>query len=145
VSSNPIETVLLNLPVLNFERSFKAKSCKSMSFHLLLFNTHDGRISCMTKKLSFCRPLPATCSMHWDNAQMETCRRYGSVADDSQHPVASSNLYLPDVASANFILFPKIKELLGHKTLTKAILKSHDNGLSGPLPPKSLPPPFANE
>jgi hypothetical protein len=68
------------------------------------------------------------------------------VADDLQHPGVSSNFYFPDVASANFILFPKVKVHLGQNTLTKATFKSTvpGNGLSGPSPPKHSPPPFTD-
>jgi hypothetical protein len=63
VSSNPNETVLTHYPKLNFKRSFEAKSCKTTSFHLFLFNTHAGLISWLVKKLSFSQSLLATRSV----------------------------------------------------------------------------------
>jgi hypothetical protein len=128
---------LARSPELNFERSFEAKSCKTTPFHLFLFNTHVCLISWSVKKLSFSPSLLATSGPY-----IRTMPKF-TLTIQRQWLVKHNIQVLPQIsllarcASANFILFPKVKEHLADITLTKATFKSTWHGLTGPSPPNS--------
>jgi histone-lysine N-methyltransferase SETMAR len=65
---------------------------------------------------------------HWDNAPVHTATVVTNWMEASWFQIIEHLPYLPDMAPADFFLFPSVKRELAGKTLTQEILKKEWEG-----------------
>ena len=70
---------------------------------------------------------------HWDNCPVHKSHRVKEDMDQRGFKVIEHPPYSPDLAPADFFLFPKVKSALAGDTLTAGGLKSAWDGVTGTL------------
>jgi histone-lysine N-methyltransferase SETMAR len=66
---------------------------------------------------------------HWDNMPVHTAALVTNLMTARRFQIMEHPPYLPDLAPADFVLFPSVKRELADKTLTKETLKKEWEGV----------------
>jgi len=71
--------------------------------------------------------------LHWDNAPVHTAAKVHTWIADNSIELLEHPLYSPDLAPADFFLFPKVKERLAGKSIASGGLKTAWEGVTSSI------------